>query len=77
MSLRTITVEATVTVSVEVPEDWTKSEIQFDIENNHCPGTGSVGAVIDHFYAEGEAASVCWACDLKGKNKVVDFGGAE
>jgi hypothetical protein len=59
-------------VNVEFPDHMTADEIKFVVEENGCPGTGSVGAEIERLIAEGEETSTCWACAAKGKNKIVE-----
>ncbi len=51
----------------ESRKDW----IEWTIEENGCPGTGDVGHAIDDAIEHGEKHGVCWACNLKGKNKVI------
>lgn len=46
-------------------------DLVFDIEENHCPGTGNVGAALDRCMEEHEEASTCWACALNGSNKIL------
>ncbi len=58
------------TIEVDVP-DAADYDAQFDIEENHCPGTGRVGAAFEAHKARCDAASVCWACGLDGKNEIV------
>jgi hypothetical protein len=48
--------------------------MQFQIEENGCPGTGVVGAAFDSIYEECKEASVCWACNLRGQNKILGQG---
>ena len=47
------------------------TDLEFDIEENHCPGTGNVGMTLDACMAEHEQASTCWACALNGSNKIL------
>ncbi len=46
-------------------------DVQFDIEENHCPSTGIVGLALDECMEEHEEASTCWACALNGSNKIL------
>ncbi len=72
-----VTVQCTLEVEIEWPdgpvpdgfdslEDWLK----FRIEENGCPGTGEVGSAIEDSIEYGESG-VCWACNLKGSNKIL------
>lgn len=65
-----INVKVTLIVPIEIP-DYADYDASFDIEENHCPGTGIVGAAIDKVIEEAEQKSVCWACNLQGKNKIL------
>jgi hypothetical protein len=65
-----IKVRCSYTIEVEV-SDHPDYDAQFDIEESHCPGTGVVGAAFDAHRARCDAAGVCWACNLGGKNEIV------
>ena len=65
-----INVKCTLTVPVEVPDNPDYS-VNFDIEENHCPGTGLVGAAIDKIIKEMNEKGFCWACALGGKCEIV------
>ena len=69
-----IKVAATVVVEVdvEVPEG---TDPFFIVEENGCPGTGAVGAAIEKQMREDTGRSVCWACNLRGANKIVAIDG--
>lgn len=67
---RKVKVRCSFVVEVEVPDD-PDYDAQFDLEENHCPGTGVVGAAFDRAYLKGNAAGTCWACALSGKNEIV------
>lgn len=54
-------IKCTVFVDVEVPDDPAYSA-KFDIEENHCPGTGVVGAALEALITQHELAGTCWAC---------------
>lgn len=66
----TIQVKCTFIIPVEVPDD-PDYPLQFDIEENHCPGTGLVGAALMEHIAKHEEASTCWACALQGECEIV------
>lgn len=70
--MKTINVEVTFTIPVKVPDDDPKYDVYFDIEENHCPGTGRVGTAIDKHIKDHEKCKSCWACALGAKNKIVD-----
>lgn len=65
-------VKCTLFVTVEIDDD---SDPQFMIEENSCPGTGSVGAAIDAAMEHAKEKSVCWSCNLRGKNQIVEIDG--
>lgn len=65
-----VTVQCTLEVEVMV-EDQYADNLEFTIEENSCPGTGNVGNAIDCAISYGEEHGVCWACNLKGQNKIL------
>ena len=71
---RRVTVRCTYTIEVDVPTDVPGYDERFDIEENHCPGTGRVGAAFDAHRARCDAEGVCWACGLGGRNEIVEDG---
>jgi len=64
-----IKVRCSYTIEVEVPDD-ADYDAQFDIEENHCPGTGIVGAALDAHRAQCDSRGVCWACALGGTSEI-------
>ncbi len=48
-------------VEVEVPDD-PEYDAPFDIEENHCPGTGLVGVALEEQIHRCDKKGVCWAC---------------
>ena len=68
MGKKTVLVECTFRIPVEVDED---SNYQFQIEENGCPGTGIVGLAIDEHIEKSDNQNLCWACLLGGSNKIV------
>lgn len=56
-------------VSVPCNSDYDE---EFDIEENHCPATGRVGAQFDKIMNYLNKEGWCWACFLAGENKMVD-----
>lgn len=69
---KTILVRCTVDVPVQVPDNE-EYDVNFDIEENHCPGTGLVGAAIDALIKKHDEESTCWACSLNGSNTIIDY----
>lgn len=67
----TISVRCTFEIDVEVPDGTNKDDIRFQIEDNGCPGTGLVWEQLKKQMDEDEEKSVCWACNLKGRNQIV------
>lgn len=65
-----IKVKCTFTIPIEVPDDPEYDEM-FDIEENHCPGTGLVGSAIDAHIKKHDEQNTCWACALGGTNEIV------
>ena len=63
-------VKCTLLVPIEVPDNEDYSP-HFDIEDNHCPGTGIVGRAIQDVMEECERKRICWACKLQGENLIV------
>ena len=70
-----ILVKCSFIIPIEVDDDYYDDEhsMEFDIEENHCPGTGLVGAAFDKIYEESEKNSVCWACKLNGENEIISI----
>lgn len=69
--MKTIHVRCSFILPVEVPDDPEYNEV-FDIEENHCPGTGIVGAALTAHIKDYDKKGYCWACALKGKNEIID-----
>lgn len=65
-----IKVQVTLIVPVEIPDD-PDYDMHFDIEENHCPGTGRVGAAIEKTIEECSENFVCWGHRLQGENKIL------
>ena len=56
-------------IEVELDDDcW---DPEFVIEENCCPGTGPVGAALYRAMDRDDEKGVCWACNLKGSNKII------
>lgn len=68
--MKKILVKCTIEIPVEVPED-DNYDMYFDIEDNHCPGTGIVGTAIEKVIKDGKENNWCWACALNGKNEII------
>ena len=63
-------VHCSFTIPVEVPDDPEYDPV-FDLEENHCPGTGRIGQALDKHIERCDAAGICWACNLGAENKIV------
>ena len=68
-----VKVRCTVEVEIPWPEEGTDEDIRQMIEEHDCPGTGRVGVEIEREYERGQELGVCWACNLKGENKVLEI----
>lgn len=68
-----VKVRCTYFVEVEFPDDDDDDFIYFDIEDNHCPGTGRVGAATDKLMDLHNEQSTCWACAARGSNKIISI----
>jgi len=67
-----ILVRCTFEIPVEVEDSKEYEDLMsFDIEENHCPGTGLVGHAFDEIYKYNNTGH-CWACAMKGKNEIID-----
>lgn len=66
-----VKVRCTYVIEVEVPDD-PDYDVYFDLVENHCPGTGIVGAALEHHMDQCHHASTCWACALDGECELVD-----
>jgi hypothetical protein len=70
---RIVLVQCTWVVPVEVPIEWDDLTIRSRIETC-CPGTGIVGEALESRMRRD--SGVCWACALKGENRIVSIEGA-
>jgi hypothetical protein len=66
--MKKIIVRCTLEIPVEVPDDE-DYDMFFDIEENHCPGTGLVGAALKRHIEDCEEKNVCWGCP--GSNEIL------
>ena len=75
----TVSVQCTFEIEVKIdsaPEGWElglQDWIVYKIEENDCPSTGDVGKALNERMKEAEERGVCWACGLKGRNKVLEI----
>lgn len=70
-----IYVKCTFTLPVEVPDNKFPEnkdyDEYFDIEENHCIGTGNVGAALDKRIKEFDEKHFCWACGISERCEIV------
>lgn len=66
-----VTIECKVIVEIEFEDKYDDNHIKFYVEENHCPGTGSMGMKIEEAMEIGEKQQTCWACALQGENKIL------
>lgn len=73
-----VIVKSILVTEIELPDDFDDHAVHFYVEENHCPGTGEVGNVIEvaieKAFEERERSggcSGCWACALQGKCEVI------
>ena len=71
-----VLVRVTLVVELNLDESY-RENLDWTIEENSCPGTGVVGSAIDSAIAYGKDNCFCWACNLKGENKIISIDGAE
>lgn len=71
--MKTINVKCTFIIPIQVEDDYYKDGFteEFDLEENHCPGTGLVGVAIDTLIRECGEQDICWACKVGGKCEIV------
>ena len=67
--MKTVLVECIFRIEVPWDEKW--GSPYFQIEENSCPGTNVVDRVLSELMEAAEEESVCWACNLQGKNKII------
>jgi len=65
-------VQCVLEVPVEYPDD-SEEWMMFDIVENSCPGTHTVGSAIDSIREKCDEKSYCWACKLRGENKFIKY----
>ena len=68
-----IKVRCEVVIEVKWQDSW--ADPFFQIEENGCPATGSVGAAFDKLRETHNEAHTCWACGHEGKNVIVSIDG--
>lgn len=68
--MRRVKVLCSYVVEVELSdEDYERRH--FIIEDNGCPGTGSVGAELDKMLEWSKTSGCCWACKASGQNRII------
>lgn len=68
-----VLVECSFQIEVEVDDKY--SSVEFQIEDNGCPGTGVVNSKLMAHMADCEKRSICWSCALGGESKVIKIDG--
>lgn len=72
--MKTVIVECTFRIEVPWDESWgDDAAMRFRIEENSCPGTGPVNGVLEALMETAEENSVCWACNVNGRNKLIEI----
>ena len=66
-----IKVMCTLELLIDWPYDTDINLLKFQIEENGCPGSGIIGYEIKKTIETAEKGQYCWACNLKGKNKII------
>jgi GTP cyclohydrolase III len=69
--MRIAIVKIEMAVPVVLGDDETTDAAEFDIEENHCPGTGRVELSLRSITKDFEDHGVCAACALGGDNKIL------
>lgn len=69
-----VQVEVRFTLPVEVP-DKPDYDVDWDIEERQCAGTGPVYAAIKKLMDKHEAAGTCWACAIQAECEVLESTG--
>lgn len=72
--MKTLIVECKFVIEIpwdHEPQYSTDEHIRFRIEENSCPGTGSVGSALDDLMSIADENSICWACAVGGENKLL------
>lgn len=63
-------VRITMDVPVEIT-DYPGHDPVFRIEENGCPGTGSVGLAIEQIQEYFDSQQTCGACAMRGRNEIL------
>lgn len=61
-------------VEIEVDGDPARDDLSFDIEDNHCPGTGLVGNAVQDLIERNIGSDSCLMCP-HGKNEIISVDG--
>ena len=61
-----VTVQISALVTVVYPDGTDDHTILFDIEDNHCPGTGIVGLAVNNLFKKNEESDYCEWCNHGG-----------
>lgn len=60
-------------VSDGAAHEWEDDAIEFDVNENSCPGTHSLGRAIDQTIEWHEANSSCWGCALMKEQDLLEI----
>lgn len=72
MKTKTISVRVTMTIPVEIPDGLEGYDEIFDIEDNHCAGTGLVGIAISQIIKECDSKGFCWGCAVDSRCEIIE-----
>jgi len=62
--MKKIKVKVEFIIEVEIPDNDDYNPY-FDIEENHCAGTGIVGSTLESLISYHDKNDTCWACSLE------------
>jgi hypothetical protein len=63
-----------VVLEMTVPYDgWDDENIEFDVNENRCIGTGMVGLFLDQIHDWGEDTSSCWGCAIQKDMELLEI----
>lgn len=68
-----VIVQCSFELEVYFPDDMDDEFIRFVVEENGCPGTGTVGGKLEELIEKSHEEGICWACGRNGENKVLSI----